>query len=356
MSQLNQRLVAAAAALLALSVFSYWNSVSRADRFESGQKFLPNLNPDEIVAVEILQGDEQVTLSRQDDFYVVEEVHDYRARNEGVNRLVRNLLDIELAKEIGSGDNLAAELGIEPPGEDTVEVALQNAAGSDMVRLRVGNRFEGGSGNYVRRLDGEENPIFLTEATVLIDSTADQFLQKEIVDVSSSDVARIDGPDFTFSTGEGESDALALERVPAGRREKTSEAGRVKNFLSRLRFSEVHLADAEEVADLSFDSEFRYELADGSGYVVSVAGRDDDRYIRISGYHTVQQVEIERDTPDEELQEKADILNRAEEMRDFNDYHGSWVYKLDSFTGEKLDLRRADLIEDEEEQTEELDS
>ncbi len=346
MSQVNKRLVAAAVALLALSIFSYWNSVSRAERFESGQKFLPNLNPDEIARVEIVQGGEQVTLSRQGDIYVVEESHDYRARNEGVNRLVRNLLDMELAKEVGASESLAAELGIEPPGEETVEVALRNASGSDMVRLRVGNRFEGGSGNYVRRLDGEENPIFLTDATVLIDSTADQFLQKEIVDVASGEVVRIDGPDFTFSKDGEEGAGLMLERVPSGRREKTSEVGRVKNFLSRLRFSEVHLADDEEVADLSFGAEFRYELEDGSGYVVAVAAREDDRYIRIGGYHTVEQVAIERDTPEEELQEKADILNRAEEMREFNDYHGSWVYKLDSFTGEKLDLRRADLIED----------
>ncbi len=346
MSRLNQRLAAAAAVLLALSIFSYWNSVSRAERFERGQKFLPNLNPDDIAQVEILQGAEQVTLSRQGDSYVVEESHDYRARNEGVNRLVRNLLDIELAKEVGASDSLAEELGIEPPGEDTVEVALRNAEGNDMVRLRVGDRFDGGSGNYVRRLDGEDNPIFLTDATVLIDSTADQFLQKEIVDVSGSDVVRIDGPDFTFGTEDGDGAELALERLPAGKQQKTGEVGRVKNFLSRLRFSEVHLADADEVADLSFTDEFRYELEDGSGYVVSVAGREDDRYIRIGGYHTVQQVEIERDTPDEELQEKADILSRAEEMQDFNDYHGSWVYKLDSFTGEKLDLRRADLIED----------
>ena len=346
MSQVNKRLVAAAVALLALSIFSYWNSVSRAERFERGQKFLPNLNPDEIARVEIVQGGEQVSLSRQGDIYVVEESHDYRARNEGVNRLVRSLLDIELAKEVGASESLAAELGIDPPGEDTVEVALGNAAGNDMVRLRVGNRFEGGSGNYVRRLDGEENPIFLTDATVLIDSTADQFLQKEIVDVSGSDVVRIDGPDFTFSTGDEDGAVMALERAPAGKQEKTSEVGRVKNFLSRLRFSEVFLADAEEVADLLFTDEFRYELEDGSGYLVSVAAREDDRYIRIGGYHTVQQVEIERDTPDEELQEKADILNRAEEMQEFNDYHGSWVYKLDSFTGEKLDLRHADLIED----------
>lgn len=346
MNRLNQRLVAAAAVLLALSIFSYWNSVSRAERFERGQKFLPNLNPDEIAQVEIVQGEEQVTLSRQGDSYVVEESHDYRARNEGVNRLVRNLLDVELAKEVGASESLAEELGIEPPGEDTVEVALRNSEGNDMVRLRVGDRFDDGSGNYVRRLDGEDNPIFLTEATVLIDSTADQFLQKEIVDVSGSDVVRVDGPDFVLSGADEDGGELALERIPAGRQEKTSEVGRVKNFLSRLRFSEVHLADAEEVADLLFSDEFRYELDDGSGYIVSVAGREDDRYIRIGGYHTVQQVEIERDTPDEELQEKADILSRAEEMQDFNDYHGSWVYKLDSFTGEKLDLRRADLLED----------
>ena len=346
MNQLNRRLVVAALALLALSIFSYWNSVSRAERFERGQKFLPNLNADEIAQIEVIQGGEQVTLSRAGDRYMVEEAHDYQARNEGVNRLVRNLLDIELAKEVGTSDSLAAELGIEPPGEDTVEVALRNAAGNDMVRLRVGNRFDGGSGNYVRRLDGEENPIFLTEATVLIDSTADQFLEKEIVDVSGGDVARIDGPDFTFSTADGEGAELVLERVPDGKREKASEVGRVKNFLSRLRFSEVYLADAEEVADLSFADEFRYELEDGAGYIVSVAGRGDDRYIRIGGYHTVQRVEIERDTPDEELQEKADVLSRAEEMREFNAYHGSWVYKLDSFTGEKLDLRHADLIED----------
>ena len=346
MNQMNQRLAMAAAVLLALSVFSYWNGVSRAERFESGQKFLPNLNPDEIAQVEVIQNGEQVTLSRDGDRYVVEEVHDYEARNDAVNRLVRSLLDIELAKEVGAGGTLAAELGIEPPGEDTVEVALRNEPGSDMVRLRVGDRFEGGAGNYVQRLDGEDESIYLTEATVLIDSAADQFLQKEIVDVASADVVRIDGPDFAFSKGDAEGASLALERVPSGRREKAGEVGRVKNFLSRLRFSEVHLADDEDVAGLLFDSEFRYELEDGSGYVVAVAAREDDRYIRIGGYHTVQQVEIERDTPEEELQEKADILNRAEEMQEFNEYHGSWVYKLDSFTGEKLDLRRADLIED----------
>ena len=107
-------------------------------------------------------------------------------------------------------------------------MALRNAAGGDMVRLRVGDRFADGAGNYVQRLDGDDNPIYLTEATVLIDSSADQFLQQEIVDVASGDVARIEGPDFTFSK-DGEAGAdLALERVPSGRREKTSEAGRIR--------------------------------------------------------------------------------------------------------------------------------
>ena len=34
--------------LFLLSVWAYRSSTVRADRFESGQRFLPNLNPDEV--------------------------------------------------------------------------------------------------------------------------------------------------------------------------------------------------------------------------------------------------------------------------------------------------------------------
>ena len=43
--------------LLALSVFMYWSGEARAERFERGQRFLPNLNPDEIGDIAIRKGE-----------------------------------------------------------------------------------------------------------------------------------------------------------------------------------------------------------------------------------------------------------------------------------------------------------
>ena len=44
----NAKLAVLAVLLFVFSVFSYRQSVTRAERFERGQKFLAQLNPDEI--------------------------------------------------------------------------------------------------------------------------------------------------------------------------------------------------------------------------------------------------------------------------------------------------------------------
>lgn len=348
MSKLNQILAAVAVVLFAASVLTYWNSVTRAERFERGQKLLPNLNPDEIAAVAITKGDESVTLERGEGRYTIEEANGYRAKNEAVNRLIRDLLELSLERDVGRSEELQAELEIEPPGEETIDVVLENEAGQEMVHLRVGKRFEGGAGNYVQRLDGAgEHPIYLTEKGVFLSSGKDSYLDKEIIDVASSDIARIEGPDFVFAResddGSGE---LELQEIPAGRKVKSAEASRVRNVLSRLSFDEVWVADDPEVGDLAFEQVLRVDLEDQSGYVVSTAEKDERTFLRIAGFHSVERIEIDRDESEEQLQEKADVMRRAEEIGEFNSYHGSWIYELPSSTAEKLALRKADLLED----------
>jgi hypothetical protein len=78
---------------------------------------------------------------------------------------------------------------------------------------------------------------------------------------------------------------------------------------------------------------------------VSVATDGDRVLVRITGHFGVERIEIGRDSTDEELEEKADVLKRSDEINQFNAYHGSWVYELESFDGEKLQLRAEDLRE-----------
>jgi hypothetical protein len=86
-------------------------------------------------------------------------------------------------------------------------------------------------------------------------------------------------------------------------------------------------------------------LTDGSGYRLALAERDGEHFLQISGYHTVNQVSVDRDESTEELEDKAAILSRADEISRFNKFHGLWVYRISETTAEKLSLQKDDLTQ-----------
>ena len=342
----NTKLLVILLLLAAGSVWAYTDSVSRGDRFALGQKLLPNLNPDEIAIIEIIDGEDEVILRREGDSFTIKQAHDYLARNDAVNRFLRDLLDIGLQKEVGTGASLAEALEIEPRTDSTTEIALINNAQQEMVRLRLGKTFDEGNGRYVQRIDQEDAPIYLTTKSAFLSTTVDSFLKKELVDHSQMLVKRIAGPDFLIAKPEDGS--LELEGVPAGKREKSAETGKLKSMLSRLRFDKPYLADDEEVADVVFEWILEIDLDDQSGYQLALGTREERSFLRIHGKHDVQQVAITRDTPEEELKDKADTLARVTEIDEFNAFHDSWTYEISSFTAAKLKLRKSDLIEDDD--------
>ena len=255
-------------------------------------------------------------------------------------------MGIGLEQEIGQGESLAEELEIEPPTAETIEVTLQDSTDKEMVRLRIGKAFEDGQGNYIQRLDEEDSLIYLTTGNVFLSTDIGGFLDKEIVDHESAEVRRIEGRDFVIEKPEDGTE-LALTGLPASQKVETSELNRLGSVLSGLRFDEVFVADDREVQGLEFDQALQVDLADGSGYVLSLASMDERYFMKIRGFNEVQQVAISREESEEELKEKAEMLTRADEIDDFNSFHGSWIYEISSFTAEKLQLQRSDLIDSE---------
>lgn len=392
----NQILLGAAVLLLALSAFTYRSSVSRADRFERGQKFLPTLDVDGVAEIVVREGiaddGKEVVLRRtaDGDRFVVQSEAGYRADNGEVNRLLRKLLDLTLEKEVGEAtDALAERLGVERPGEDgpadgTVEVVLRDAADQDIVRFLLGDQLtdefaeDGASGRYLRRLSapgkgGEAkggdaasaDTIYLTQGRVDLRADGDAFVDREILDVDRSEITTIRGDGFVFSrvfsrAPEGpesesfETGDLTLEDLAGGETE-SPRARSVKSVLSPLRFTSHHLADAPEVRGLVFDRALRIELADGSGYVLELAraprdGREGGAdkgtpYLRVRGFHTAQEVYIERDASEDEVRETSELLARADEIADFTEYHGSWVYEVTETVAERVGAEASELVE-----------
>jgi len=340
--KINKTLGIAAVVLLALSAWTYRASVQRAERFERGQRFLANLNQDEIAEIMVSKGDDSAHLRRGDEEFSVINADGYPADTAAVNRFVRSALELSLEKRVGAGESLEQELGLRPDGDATIEVVFKDATDKEMVRFLVGNSLEGGSGSYVRREDTADSTIYLTNSSVRLASAKDEFLRKEIVNIPSSELLAIRGRDFVVERGD---DALALAGLPAGKAENGSKMSQLGSALSYLKFTRHHLANAAELAGLRFDSVMNFDLADDSGYRTAIATKDDKHYLRIRAFHNIEQLTIAPDASEEEALEKSEILARADEVQKFNNFHDSWIYEISETTAQKLILTKPDLIE-----------
>jgi hypothetical protein len=252
------------------------------------------------------------------------------------------VLDLELEKKVGVGEDLSQDLGLVQAGPEITEVAFKDNAGKEMLRFLVGAASDGGEGSFVRRTDTEPSEIYLTSGRVFFSTANDDFLQHEIVNATEAEIAAIRGADFSLERQEG--GTLQLLGLPSGRQE-SAKAGQLKSLLAGLRFTQHHLADDPTVSGLRFGSPLAIELQDQSVYELAVAENDGKHYLRIFADHLVRQLAVAPDDDEATVKEKSEILARANEVQQFNVFHGSWIYEVSEITAEKIRFRKSDLSE-----------
>ncbi len=334
--------------LLAASLWIYHDATTQGERFERGQKLLPSLDIDRIAAIRLQKGGgaggagEGATLAlrRSGDEFVLTEANGYPAKNEAINRLLQDLLEITLVKEIGASQ--AEALALDPPGEETLDVTLQENTGDPMLHLRIGKAGPEG-GNYLQRLDGDDHRIYLTERSLFLEPAVDAYLRKQILSVDRGEIQAIQGPDFRLALNAAGEAPLELVE-PAGATAKAGPLGRLRSLVSPLRFDKVYLADEAEVQGLVFAERFEVAL-EGLGYRIEVAEKEDRTFFRVSGFSDVERIEINPEDTEEELEGTADFLTRLDDLEEFNHFHGSWIYEATGTTAETLRTTRAELVE-----------
>ncbi|MEM9599069.1 MAG: hypothetical protein AAGD06_32680, partial [Acidobacteriota bacterium] len=226
-----------------------------------------------------------------------------------------------------------------------------------------------------RRADAGDSTVYLTERRVYLDTDAESFLDKQILDVQRDAVVSIRGAGYSFARAgvalpqaraEGAADApaddgavegeaaegedlepgeLELADLPEGKKE-SPKAGQLKGALSNLRFTEHHLANAAEVAGLAFDTSVEFLLDDGSGYLVSLAQSGDKHFLKVEAFHTAGRIMIAQDADEDEVRETSEILERADEIQLWNAFHGSWVYGVTDVVANRFRGTAAELVED----------
>ncbi len=331
---------------------SQWSNRTRVN-LSGPSDLVQGLDPDEIARIEIGTGDDVVKIARQEGRFVVANKANYPADPKQITDLIIKCLDIKISELYTEHAKNHEDLEVTEEKARSV-IKFFKADGSLLTGVVVGKSVEAGQGGYVRR--ATEDEVYLAPDLPWFRSGAVEYVNQEIVsadreDVNSVIVTTPEGP-YTLETGPG--DTASMIQQPEGKTLKESDAKSVLNALDSLRFDDVNTPAA--LGDLDFDHLFICNMKDSTQYRLRVAKKGDKTYVKCDAKFldttpvTMKQGQVESE---EELKKKEAKLQAQEAAQKFTLRHRGWIYEVPDWKANYLTKTQADLLEDEEPESQE---
>lgn len=322
----------------------------------------------DVAKVTIETAEESLTLSKSGEQWVIENVNNYRINLTPLRDMVRNIALMEKVEKKTANPEFFPRLEVEDVAEGAASrrVTMQDAEGNELASIILG-RSEFGTFNTPHqfvRVAGE-NQVWLVSGNVTPLSTADQWLDKEIVNVANTEPRRVtirnaDGEEVRASRDASGQTSFTLNSLPEGRELKnaaiTNEFGRI---LSSVRFDQVKPADEVELAEENLRSEVTVETFDRLAITTKVYDIEGTMHATLSAEALESEIEAENQRRKDEVAAAAEETSGDEEQaeeeimaptepelidleavktraQEINDRASGWVYTIPTFVSDRL--------------------
>jgi hypothetical protein len=308
------------------------------------------LDVDQIAKITISgqKGTQKVTLSRNEDRFVIVEKDNYPAGVKKVNDLVGQCLDIRTAELRTEDTAFHKDLGVT---EDTAKnvITLWGADDKPIVGIFISQSDEQSKGAYVRL--ASENKVYLTLTSPFISAVPMDYVDKEFLKADSKKITEVTITDpnhvsYTLQSKDGGQTITSPESLPAGKRLKESDCRQVFTALGNVNIEDV--VAENKVEGLTFDRQYVCKLDDSTVYTLRLGGKDKKTYLSATVEFTDKTaVTKEKGVVESEEQLKvkeAKLLARDAAER-FAKKTVGWVYVISEYQAGNLMKRMTDLIE-----------
>lgn len=311
MNKLHVLILAAAA----LSAAAWFASHREQQRFgvSEGQLLVAGLSEQltDIDRVTIHPaGSSSVTLSAEQDQWVVQERDNYPADIQVLRKELRKLAEARTLEAKTAQVALYPQLGVQSvdQAEDTTLRLTAQAGDTEVLDIIIGK--PGASGSYVRLLDNPQ--AWLIDQRISLPRVIVGWLDTQLVSVPRADVQRVavnptQGPNYAIVRHDPEQTAFSLEpNSDDGQALNVANVNRLGAALSSLRIQDV----VSDVADDLAWSQATLTTFDGLVLKLEVAkSSDNERYLRI--------VADVREGADESARQQAEAINAKSRGRTF---------------------------------------
>jgi len=318
---------------------------------------IQGLDPSAVDSIVIGMGENAFTLKRQKSGFVVVDKDNYPAKTSEINSLITKCMEIQTSEFVTDNAANHEDLDVtEEKARSVIKFMQADPNSSLLTGVVIGKTTELGQGSYVRMLSSDpavSNKVYVTSNAPWFGGGATNYINQELITAKSEDIESVtvtsQGSPYTLRKKEGSKD-IELDKIPAGKKLKSSDAQSVFTALTSLRFDDVKKVSP----DMSFDGQYMCRLKDSTVYVLRIAQVDDKTYVSCVADFTdktpVEKASIDQGgevESEEELKKKESKLLARDNATEFTAKHNGWVYEIAEWKAKNLTKKLADLLEDD---------
>lgn len=307
--------------LFVTSLFVYSHENKRGTDLLQGSDYIKGLDINKVQKIALsFTGGKKITLTRDVNKFVLENYKSYPADTAKVNDLVFKIANIQVKEKVDSDvdkDDLKKYELTQEKRRYLVE--LFDNDGKKTVAFSVGKSYKG-KGNYLFK-EGQKD-IYLSQENLWLNSSYKDFINTVLLEVKKDDVEKV-----TLKTDK--------ELEVTNENKKLSD---YLNGLSSLRFEDYLIVTEPKAQGLRFSQDVKIKLKNKLIYKLSLAKEKKEHFVKLSALmeEAPKQFVVNKDDGKEELQKIEDVIKAQGEAQKINMEKGSWVYKVDKSTYEKL--------------------
>ncbi len=304
---------------------------SRVPASTSPRPLIQGLDPARVHTIVLGVGPNATRLERMGKGFGVANRSKYPATFAAANRLIDECCGIQVAERVSDSATDHADLGVSESAAETI-VRFLDGEGRLITGLAIAKSDPKGN-RHLRALDSDDVYVGLN-VPHLITQPMD-FIDHELLKIERELVASVTvgSPDGMYTLQcEGERPDVSPAELPAGKKLKAAEAGKIVYRITNMSIHDVAKAGDDRTKDLKFDWTFTCRLKDGSSYTFALAAANDVHYVTAAaddGQHTSN-----GSTP-----------TAAERFRA---RHADWVYVLPTRAASDMRKTLTGLVEDDE--------
>lgn len=321
------------------------------------QLLFPQLadNVNNVATIGLTKQEKSLTLSLQDNQWVIQEADNYPANFGKVRETVIAIAEMMVLAEKTSNAELYKKLGVEEPSatnSDSLHLSLLDASGNSLAAFIVGNprhskSAEDRPGLYVRLANAQA--ALLVEGRLDVSADVRDWFQRSLFSIDANrikhiHIAHADGSTVTLSRDAGIDD-FTLQDLPAGKQMQSNVIiSRMGTMLEDVSVDNVMKADK-----LAGVEQTTATIHTFNGLLITivsaVVGKDNYATFSFAADDNVSAAAAEQ-SEKEETTTASDKPGPAQEAESLNKLMSGWAYAIPSFKFELFTRKLEQLSKD----------